>query len=56
MENYWMHKEHGYLIPEHMLYEDADAMGYEDITDPLSVEYRNFNLYYCKTTLIYNPN
>ena len=34
MENYWMHKEHGYLVPEHMLYEDADAMGYEDITDP----------------------
>ena len=49
---YWMHKEHGYLIPESELYNDAVAMEYDDITDPTSVEYRNFNLYYVKTNLV----
>lgn len=49
---YWMHKEYGYIIPETELYTDADNMGYDDITDPLSVEYGNFNLYYCKTTML----
>lgn len=47
-----MHKEYGYIIPESELYADADNMGYDDITDPLSVEYRNFNLYYCKTMML----
>lgn len=49
---YWMHKEYGYIIPESELYADADNMGYDDITDPLSVEYNNFNLYYCKTMML----
>ena len=54
MENYWMNKEHGYLISERELFEDAETMGYEDITDPTSVEYNNFSLYYCKTHYICN--
>lgn len=49
---YWMHKEHGYIIPETDLYADAVAMEYDDITDPTSVEYRNFSLYYVKTELL----
>ena len=48
---YWMHKEHGYLVTEDELFEDAIAMGYDDITDPCSVEYLNFDLYYVHTTL-----
>jgi len=49
---YWMNKEHGYLVPETDLYRDAEEMEYDDITDPTSVEYLNFNLYYTKTNLI----
>lgn len=48
---YWMHKEYGYLVPETELYADACDMEYDDVTDPCSVEYGNFNLYYTKTTL-----
>lgn len=51
-EYYWMHKEYGYIIPESDLYHDAEEMGYDDVTDPTSVEYRNFNLYYEKTDWI----
>ena len=47
---YWMHKEYGYLVPESELMKDAEEMGFDDITDPCSVEYGNFNLYYEKTT------
>ena len=50
-EYYWMHREYGYLIPESELYTDAEEREYDDITDPTSVEYRNFNLYYEKTEL-----
>lgn len=50
-EYYWQHKEHGYIIPERQLYDDATDMGYDDITDPCSVEYLNFDLYYMKTTM-----
>lgn len=49
---YWMHKEYGYLVPETDLYRDAEEMEYDDITDPTSCEYLNFNLYYEKTTMI----
>ena len=49
---YWMHKEHGYVVAENKLFEDAEVMGYDDITDPTSCEYLNFNLYYAKTHLI----
>ena len=48
---YWMHKEFGYIIPETDLAKDAEEMGYDDIIDPCSVEYGNFNLYYEKTNL-----
>ena len=51
-EYYWMHKEHGYLVPETRLFEDAIAMELDDITDPTSCEYLNFNLYYVKTHLV----
>ena len=46
--NYWINKEHGYIIPEIELYKDAVEMEYDDIIDPTSVEYYNFNLYYEK--------
>lgn len=49
---YWMNKEHGYIIPESQLKEDAFDQGYEDILDPLSVEHGNFNLHYEKTNMI----
>ena len=49
---YWMHKEHGYVVAEDKLFEDAEVMGYDDITDPTSCEYLNFSLYYVKTHLI----
>lgn len=46
--DYWINKEYGYIIPETELYKDAVEMEYDDITDPTSVEYLNFNLYYKK--------
>lgn len=46
---YWMHKEYGYIVPENELFADAEEMGYDDITDPTSVEYLNYSLYYVKT-------
>lgn len=48
---YWESKENGYLVPETELWKDAEEMGYDDITDPTSCEYGNFNLYYQPTTL-----
>ena len=48
-EYYWMNKEHGYLILETELYTDAEECGYDDVTDPTSCEYRNFELHYTKT-------
>ena len=45
-EYYWINKEHGYLVPDSCLYIDAEEMGYEDILDPTSVEYDNFDIYY----------
>lgn len=50
-EYYWMHKEDGYIIPESQLMEDAFLNEYDDITDPCSVEYGNYSLYYVKTTI-----
>ena len=49
---YWMDIENGDLVPETALYEDAEEKGYEDVTDPTSVEYRNFNLHYQRTNWI----
>ena len=51
-EYYWMHKEYGHLIPESQLFQDADELGLDDVTDPCSVEYGNFDLYYTKTSYI----
>ena len=45
---YWMNKMFGYIIPETQLKEDALDQEYEDILDPCSVEYGNFNLHYEK--------
>lgn len=50
-EYYWQHKEHGYIIPESYIMDDAFLNGYDDITDPCSVEYMNFSLYYTKTSM-----
>lgn len=50
-EYFWMHKEHGYLVRESALYDDALLNGYDDVTDPCSVEYGNYSLYYEKTTM-----
>lgn len=50
-EYYWQHKEYGHIVSESQLMEDADSLELDDITDPTSVEYRNFNLYYMKTKL-----
>ena len=45
---YRMNKMFGYIIPETQLKEDALDQGYEDILDPRSAEYDNFNLHYKK--------
>lgn len=45
---YWMHKEYGHIVPETELMQDAYELQLDDITDPTSVEYGNFNLYYEK--------
>ena len=50
-EYFWMHKEHGYLVRESALYDDALLNGYDDVIDPCSVEYSNYSLYYEKTTM-----
>ena len=46
---YWMHKEYGHLVKTEDLYEDACSLGYDDVTDPTSVEYLHFSLYYTPT-------
>ena len=51
-EYYWIHKEYGHIVPESKLMDDAIELELDDITDPCSVEYRNFKLYYTKTTLV----
>lgn len=48
---YWMNKEHGHIVPEDKLFEDAEQMEYDDVIDPCSVEYGNFNLYYEPTNM-----
>lgn len=48
---YWQHKEYGHIVPEDQLFEDAESLGLEDITDPTSCEYLNFKLYYMPTKL-----
>jgi len=45
---YWINKMFGYIIPETQLKEDVLDQGYEDILDPCSVKYGNFNLHYEK--------
>lgn len=48
---YWMHKEYGHIVPENKLFNDACELGYDDVTDPTSCEYGNYELYYTKTKL-----
>ena len=49
---YWMHKEYGHIVPETELFKDAEELGLDDITDPCSCEYLNYELYYAKTTMV----
>lgn len=49
MTYYYMNKEYGYLVTKTQLFADAIENEYDDITDPTSVEYRNFSLHYSKT-------
>lgn len=44
---YYMNKEHGNLVTYAELWQDAEENGYDDITDPCSVEYLNWALHYC---------
>lgn len=46
---YYMNKEHGYLVTHEQLFSDAVENGYDDITDPCSVEYGNYFLHYSST-------
>lgn len=48
MEYYWMNKEHGYLVKEGDMYDDAVDCGYDEITDPMSMEWQNYKLRYIK--------
>jgi len=50
-EYYWMHKEYGHIVPESQLAKDAQELGYDDVTDPCSIEYLHFTLYYVKTNM-----
>ena len=49
MSYYYMNKEQGNLLLENELYNDAIENGYDDITDPTSVEYLNYSLHYSLT-------
>ena len=48
---YWMHKEYGHIVPENELFNDANELGYDDVTDPTSCEYGNYSLYYTRTNM-----
>lgn len=50
-EYYWMHKTTDNIIPESQLTNDADERGYNDITDPCSPDYGNYNKYYTRTKI-----
>lgn len=49
MKHYYMNKEMGNLVTAEELYDDALECGYDDITDPTSVEYLNYSLHYSLT-------
>lgn len=49
MAYYYMNKEHGNLLTEYELWDDAIENGYDDMTDPTSVEYANWKLHYSET-------
>lgn len=53
MNKYWMNKEHGYLLKEYEIWEDAEFNEYDDITDPTSAEYMNITLRYSQTNYCY---
>lgn len=48
-EFYYINKECGNLVRECEIFADAIDNGYDDITDPTSVEYGNYSLYYSLT-------
>lgn len=43
---YYMNKEHGYLVTDTELWNDAEENGYDDMCDPCSCEYGNWQLHY----------
>ena len=49
---YYMNKEHGYILTENELFDDALENEYDDITDPTSVEYLNYSIHYSKTNYL----
>ena len=46
---YYENIECGNLVTWEEMWEEADELGYEDITDPTSVEYGNWYIHYRKT-------
>ena len=53
MKYYYINKEHGYLVKKENLFTDAIENMYDDITDPTSVEYGNYELHYSLTRYTY---
>lgn len=48
-EYLWENKQQGYLIPESYFFDDACLIGYDDVIDPMNLDYLVFEKYYTKT-------
>jgi len=46
---YYMNRECGNLVTAAELWQEAEELGYDDITDPCSCEYGNWELHYSLT-------
>ena len=46
---YYMNKECGNLVTWDEMWEEANELGYDDMTDPTSCEYGNWQLHYIAT-------
>lgn len=46
---YWMNKEHGYLVSYDEIWQDAIDCGYDDVTDPTSIDYLDWSVRYTLT-------
>ena len=53
-KHYWMSKENGNLLKWDEILQDAEENGYDDITDPTSVEYLHIELHYTRTEYTYD--